>query len=98
MYILTLSVHFKKHRVFADCERSPKTKNLGGTMRTIYPGGSFMGLSVDSLVQLGSERHEITECDERDFQNLGKAPEYESESAAKLAWFESILFGYQQGA
>ena len=66
-------------------------------MGAVYPGGSFMGLSFESLVQLGSGRHEITECDERDYQNLGKAPEYESERAAMLAWFEMILFGYQQG-
>ena len=53
---------------------------------TVYPGGSFSGLSFEVVVQL------------RDFQNLGREPVYESEREARLAWFEKILFGYQQGA
>jgi len=98
VHIITLAVHFRKHRVFVHSVQSPPPPNSGGGFATVYPGGSFMGLSFAALVELGAGRHEIAECDENDFQNTGQPPELQSERAAMLEWFEGVLFGYQHGA
>lgn len=56
-----------------------------------------MGLSFAALIELGTGRHEIVECDERDFQNCGVSPEYRDEMERLVEWFEAVLFGYGQG-
>jgi hypothetical protein len=98
VHTITLEVHFRQHRVFAHCVQSPSSPNSGGGFATVYPGGSFMGLSFAALVELGTGRHKIAECNERDFQNTGRPSELQSEGAAMLEWFEEVLFGYQHGA
>lgn len=97
MYVLTLSVPSKKQFVHAHLVGPVADQRALGTLTTVYPGGSFAGFSFEALVQLGPGRHEIMECDEGASQDLGKIPEYKSERKRELAWFETILFGHQQG-
>ena len=97
MHILTLAVHLRAQRISAHCVKSPAPANVGGMHSTVYPGGSFMGFSFAALWALGAGRHEVTECDEYDFQSPGVPPSRTREQE-QIAWFEETLFGYQQGA
>jgi hypothetical protein len=98
MQVITLSVHHRRQRVFAHYVKSPQSPNDGGMLVTVYSEGSFLGLSFAALLEMGTGRHEISECNERDFQNLGKPPQYADEREKRMEWFEEVLFGHQQGA
>lgn len=93
--MLTLQVFRKKDRVYAHHRES---KNSGGLLTAVYPGGSFMGYSFDELASMGSGEHDVEALDARDSSNTGDDPIYESRWRSEVARFEFVLFGYQVGA
>lgn len=97
MRILTLAVYRNAERISAHSVQMPAPPNHGGTIVTVYPGGSYLGLSFAALQDLGSGRHELLECDEHDVLNPGVAP-IRSPREDLLEQFEETLFAYQQGA
>ncbi len=93
--MLTLQVFWKKDRIYAQHSES---KNSGGLLAAVYPGGSFMGHSFEALARMGSGEHDVATLDPHDFRNTGQEPVYESLWRSEVARFEFILFGYQVGA
>lgn len=93
--MITLQVSYKKDRIFA--QYLTVTKNGGGHLAAVYPGGSFMGYSFDELARMGSGEHDVEARDPHDFQNTGQEPAYQLQWRAEVARFEFVLFGYQIG-
>lgn len=69
----------------------------GSHLSSVYPGGTFMGFTYETLCEMGTGEHELAALDPYDSQNTGIKPTYRSALEEMHEKFKFVLFGYQVG-